>query len=317
MVADFPLRVDDVDGAWRARPVGTSPHRDLLDVLAGAQAAPEGFRVTGGEPLVVGDGERRVEVDQTNVSWIVGEAVVVKWDTGPLQGPHPAPERLRRLVAAGFPATPRLRGLVEWETPQGHWVPVVTVTDYLPRTTDGWTWCVDEARLALDLRDGFPVPFAAPLGQLTGAMHRALADGPRGPVADHGDLHVGQVLRTPGGEMFVIDFDGNPTLSPEERVAHRPAAYDVAGLLLSLENVGHVVRRYDPQIADAEVAAWTDGAQASFLEAYRSVAGELLDESLLEPFVLAQIQRELAYADAHLPRWRYVPEAALRRRGLA
>ena len=40
-----------------------------------------------------------------------------------------------------------------------------------------------------------------------------------------------------------------------------------------------------------------------------------LDESLIEPFVDDQIQRELDYADAYLPRWRYVPEAALRRRG--
>jgi maltokinase len=33
--------------------------------------------------------------------------------------------------------------------------------------------------------------------------------------------------------------------------------------------------------------------------------------------VLDQIRRELAYADSHLPRWRYVPEAALHRRGLS
>ena len=33
--------------------------------------------------------------------------------------------------------------------------------------------------------------------------------------------------------------------------------------------------------------------------------------------MLDQIHRELAYADSHLPRWRYVPEAALRRRGLS
>src|SRR5207253_3251158 len=99
------------------------------------------------------------------------------------------------------------------------------------------------------------------------------------------------------------DFDGNPTLTAEERVAHRPAAYDVAGLLLSLENVGHVVRRHDPQVADADVLAWTGEVQATLLDGYREVAGRLLDESLLEPLVLDQIQRELAYADAHLPRW--------------
>ena len=317
MVADFPVHVDEVDGAWRAHPVGSSPHRDLLDVLAGEREAPPGFRVTGGEPLTVGDGERRVEADQTNASWILGDAVVVKWDTGPLQGPHPAPERLRLLAAAGFPATPRMRGLVEWETPQAHWVPVVTVTDFVPGTTDGWTWCAEEARLALGLRTGRAVPFAEALGRLTGALHLALADGPDGPVADHGDLHVGQVLRTAEGEMYVIDFDGNPMLPPEERVRHRPAAYDVAGMLLSLENVGHVVRRYDPQVADDDVLAWTREVQTSFVGGYRDLASRLLDESLLEPLVLDQIQRELAYADAYLPRWRYAPEAALRRRGLA
>ena len=61
--------------------------------------------------------------------------------------------------------------------------------------------------------------------------------------------------------------------------------------------------------------AWTDGVQAELLAGYREGAGELLDETLLEPYVDDQIQRELDYADAYLPRWRYVPEAALRRRG--
>jgi maltokinase len=285
--------------------------------LAGGGPVPDGFRVTPGAPVEVGPGERRIDVDQTNDSWVVGEAVVVKWVTDPLRGPHPAPERLRRLDAAGFAATPRLRGLVEWRTPEGHWVPVVMVTDVVPDATDGWTWCREEARLALGLRAGEPVPFAARLGELTAAMHRALADGPTGPVADHGDYHVGQVLRTPSGELLVIDFDGNPTLTPQERVAHRPAAYDVAGMLVSLENVGHVVARYDPQLTEADVVAWTEEVQEEFLDAYREGAGDLLDVTLLEPFVLDQIHRELAYADSHLPRWRYVPEAALRRRGLA
>ncbi|MEZ5091427.1 hypothetical protein [Nocardioides sp.] len=317
MVASFPLRVREVSGEWRQPSPTPGDSTRFVALLAGGDGVPDGFRLTRGDPADADPVERRIEVDQTNSSWVVGEAVVVKWITEPLVGPQPAAERLRRLAEAGFAATPRLRGLAEWSTPDGHWVPVVVASDLVPEATDGWTWCLEEARVALGLRSGASQPFATALGELTGVMHQALADGPTGPIADHGDFHVGQVLRTPAGRLFVIDFDGNPTLTPQQRAAHRPAAYDVAGMLVSLENVGHVVRRYDPQLAEADVVAWTDRVQGEFLDGYRSVADALLDLDLLEPLMLDQIHRELAYADSHLPRWRYVPEAALRRRGLS
>lgn len=315
-MTDFPVAVT-LDGEdWRCAPVGPHPHLALVALLASDQEAPSGYRITRGTPASVPGTERRIEVDQTNDSWVVGEQVVVKWETGALVGPHPAPERLRRLVAAHFAHTPTLRGMVEWQTPEGWWVPVVTAVDLVPEATDGWTWCLRACRVALGLEPGEDVPFAAPLGELTVTMHLALADSVTGPVADHGDYHVGQVLRAPDGTLYVIDFDGNPTLSPTERVAHRPAAYDVAGMLQSLENVGHVVRHHAPDTAEADVVAWTEQVQAAFLAAYRDRAGALLDESLLAGYQLDQVYRELAYAETHLPRWRYVAEAALRRRGL-
>jgi maltokinase len=315
-VTDFPVVVTASDG-WRATRVGPRPNAALLHLLASDDEPPDGFRITHGEPLSVALTERRIEVDQTNDSWVIGEAVVVKWVTEPLVGPHPAPERLRRLAYSGFAAMPRLRGMVEWQTPNGFWVPVATAVDLVPDAADGWTWCVHECRVALGVEDSLARPFAQPLGELTASMHRALADTPAGPVADHGDYHVGQVLRARDGELFVVDFDGNPTLPPEERVRHRPAAYDVAGMLVSLENVGHVVQHYSPDLSDDEVLGWTEQVQGEFLASYGETADGLLDRALLEPFVLDQIQRELAYADSHLPRWRYVPEAALRRRGLS
>jgi len=191
---------------------------------------------------------------------------------------------------------------------------VATATDLVRDATDGWTWCLHEARVALGVDEGPPLPFATRLGELTAAMHLALVDD-EGLVAGHGDFHVGQVLRDGDGRLFVIDFDGNPTLSAEERAAHRPAAYDVAGMLLSLENIGHVLRHYAPEVTEDAVIAWTEQVQGDYLAAYRRTAGDLLDEALLPAYVDDQIQRELDYADHHLPRWRYVPEAALRRRG--
>jgi maltokinase len=316
-VTDVPVVVALADGQWRASRSGGRANADLLHLLASDREPPDRFRITRGAPLSVVGPERRIEVDQTNDSWVVGDTVVVKWITEPLVGPHPAPERLRRLAAAGFTAMPGLRGMVEWQTPDGFWVPVVTAVDLVPDATDGWTWCLRECRVALGVERGTALPFTRRLGALTASMHLALADSPTGPVADHGDYHVGQVLRTPDGELFVIDFDGNPTLPPEERVRHRPAAYDVAGMLVALENVGHVAQRYAPELSDADVVSWTEQVQEEFLASYRETADALLDPALLDGFVLDQIRRELAYADSHLPRWRYVPEAALHRRGLS
>jgi len=314
----FPVALSRDGEGVRAERVGDLPSVRLLEWWRSDRPLPDGFRWQQGsrdtEPLA--SVEKAIDVDQTNASVVVGDRVVVKWTTGPLVGTHPGPERLQRLISKGFAAMPAVWCVLEWQTPDGHWVPVAMATDLVPGATDGWTWCLREARIALGLESGDAQPFAEQLGELTAAMHRALADDD-GLVAVHGDFHVGQLLRDQTGRLLVIDFDGNPTLSAEERVAHRPAAYDVAGMLLSLENVGHVVRHYAPAISDASVLAWTEQVQADFLDSYRRTAADLLDESLLPSYVDDQIRRELAYADAHLPRWRYVPEAALTRRGLA
>jgi maltokinase len=255
---------------------------------------------------------RPITVDQTNESWIVDEAVVVKLLIDDDDVPHAAADRLRRLAAAGFVGTPRLVGVVEGGTVGSA---VAIATEYIPGAQDGWQWCVDEAKAALGVVHAEEHPFATDLGALTAGMHHALRDAD-GLVAVHGDFHVGQVLRTPTRRLYVIDFDGNPTLPPEQRMLHRPAAYDVANMLLSLENVGHVVHKHHPEVTDEDAAAWSATRQDEFLTAYRGVAEDLLDASLLEQMTMEQIQREFDYAERHLPRWKYVPEAALRRRGL-
>ena len=44
--------------------------------------------------------------------------------------------------------------MVEWRTPDGYWVPVVTAVDLVPDATDGWTWCLAECRVALGVEHG-------------------------------------------------------------------------------------------------------------------------------------------------------------------
>jgi maltokinase len=135
----------------------------------------------------------------------------------------------------------------------------------------------------------------------------------------HGDLHIGQVLRTPDGRLWIIDFDGSPLLDPADRLLPQPAARDVATMLASLDHVGRVVVHRTPDLDEqgrARVLDWIREARSEFLGAYRSVldaagAGALLDERLLLPLLVQQECREYAYAERYLPHWRYVPDAAL------
>ncbi len=190
----------------------------------------------------------------------------------------------------------------------------------------------DEALAALDLAIRLTEPHD-PGSHALLVAHRprieavlaGLAEAAGTPVLPvHGDLHVGQVLHGPEG-YAVVDFDGNPTRSPALRAADAPAACDVAGMLVSLENVAQVARHGRRSTGDAtdesalewSARAWTGHAQGRFLSGYRDALGsrrDLLVESLLAAYSWEQLCREFVYAAIHLPEWLYVPAASLRRR---
>ncbi len=136
----------------------------------------------------------------------------------------------------------------------------------------------------------------------------------------HGDLHLGQVLASPGDDAdgrryTIIDFDGDPQLEASDRERADAAARDVAHLLVSFDLVAAVaqkrVRRADPA-----AFAWADRARAAFLDAYRDALRhpELFDDTLLPGFEAEQLVAELHYADRFLPGWRYAPDAAITHR---
>ena len=135
------------------------------------------------------------------------------------------------------------------------------------------------------------------------------------PVIDgHGDLHVGQVLQC-GGRYVVTDFDGNPVLPPQQRVLPIPAALDVAGMAQSLAHVAIVARRHNDLDPHA-LAVVDQQARRSFLAGYADRLARLGHAGLYDPaqlpaFRLQQVLREIVYAAQHLPRWMYVPDAAL------
>ena len=132
----------------------------------------------------------------------------------------------------------------------------------------------------------------------------------------HGDLHVGQILRWSGG-YAVNDFDGNPVLPSDERSLPQSPARDVAGMLQSLDHVGRVVMRRVMGADPAMTVEWIAQAQREFLSSYTSRLAEserayLLDQRLILPFRVEQELREFRYAERHMPRWRYVPDGAIR-----
>ncbi|WP_353815215.1 hypothetical protein [Agromyces sp. SYSU T00266] len=164
-------------------------------------------------------------------------------------------------------------------------------------------------------------PTAARLANRAEALRggiRSLGSSAPGVAFDlHGDLHVGQVLRSPGSppRYTVIDFDGDPQLDAPERGRTDAAARDVAHLLVSLDLVAAVAQK---RLGRAEPAAfaWADRARRALLEAYRAtlVLGDLFDPTLVPGLEAEQLAAELTYADRFLPRWRYAPDAAITHR---
>jgi len=124
----------------------------------------------------------------------------------------------------------------------------------------------------------------------------------------HGDLHVGQFLRS-SDVLLLTDFDGNPLADPVERRLPQSPMKDLAGLLQSIDHVGRiVVKRRHPDRA-AEVRTLVSAAVAAARSAYAEV--HPVDDSVLRALRVAQELHEYLYAATALPRWMYVPHAAL------
>jgi maltokinase len=133
-------------------------------------------------------------------------------------------------------------------------------------------------------------------------------------IEGHGDLHLGQVLRS-RGRFVVTDFDGNPVLPPAQRSLPIPAALDVAGMAQSLAHAAIVARKYT-RLDPATLADIDSAGRTAFLRAYLRRLTELGHVQLYDPGPLyalriQQVLREIIYAAKHLPRWMYVPDAAL------
>ncbi len=146
-------------------------------------------------------------------------------------------------------------------------------------------------------------------------------------IRTHGDFHLGQVLRATnpdraGGEWIVLDFEGEPTRSLEERRAKLSPLRDVAGMLRSFDygvQVGIKAFQSDDFRVQNAVKTWADAwrtkVREEFLAAYRETVGAApfvpratgAFERVLAVFELEKALYELDYEMNNRPDWLWVP----------
>lgn len=123
----------------------------------------------------------------------------------------------------------------------------------------------------------------------------------------HGDLHLGQTLRTPDGEWSLIDFEGEPARPLTERRRPQPAVRDVAGMLRSFDYAARSHRPWDP--------GWAERSRSAFCDGYAETTGTdpREDAALLRAYETDKAVYEVLYEARNRPDWLPVPMAAIHR----
>ncbi|MDH6630533.1 maltokinase [Streptomyces sp. LBL] len=123
----------------------------------------------------------------------------------------------------------------------------------------------------------------------------------------HGDLHLGQCLRSPGGQWSLIDFEGEPSKPLAERRMPQPPARDIAGMLRSFD--------YAALSADPPAPGWAATCRAAYCSGYAEVSGvdPRTDPVLLRACETDKAIYEVVYEARHRPDWLPVPMAAIER----
>jgi maltose alpha-D-glucosyltransferase/alpha-amylase len=138
----------------------------------------------------------------------------------------------------------------------------------------------------------------------------------------HGDYHLGQVLRS-RSDYVILDFEGEPARSLEQRRRKQSPLKDVAGMLRSFSYAAYSAlntfaqrRPDDAKNLEPWATLWQNAVSGEFLRAYQNtIAAINLDlvpkpaqsQLLLNSYLLEKSLYELLYELNNRPTWVRIP----------